>query len=139
MDPTKGQEAEPEAGPDCRETEELGVGTESGPSPTRPALNAAVGKVSLPGGSRSGTSRRYSLRVRFEERPEDPELGRLIESTIWVNTGHPAYLRAVASRSEGYHLALVGAMTLASLAVEPVRIHAFVTSFLARWGEASRR
>jgi len=119
--------------------EDPGAGTEPGPSPARPSLNAMVGKVSLPGGRRSRASTRYSLRVRFEERPEDPELGRLIESTIWVNTGHPAYLRATASRSEGYHLALAVAMTLASLAAEPERIHAFVTSFLARWGEASRR
>jgi len=137
--PAKRQEAEPEAGPDTKETEDPGAGTEPGPSPARPSLNAMVGKVSLPGGRRSRASTRYSLRVRFEERPEDPELGRLIESTIWVNTGHPAYLRATASRSEGYHLALAVAMTLASLAAEPERIHAFVTSFLARWGEASRR
>jgi hypothetical protein len=40
------------------------------------------------------------------------------------------------SRSEGYHIALAVALALAPLAVEPAYEHAFVTSFLDRWGEA---
>jgi hypothetical protein len=55
---------------------------------------------------------------------------------VWVNEAHPAYRRALASRSEGYHLALSVAMALAPLAVESHDVHAFVTAFLARWGEA---
>ena len=66
-------------------------------------------------------------------------MARLIESTVWVNEAHPAYRRAAASRSEGYHLALAVAMALAPLAVEPRDVHAFVTTFLARWGEALDR
>ena len=62
-----------------------------------------------------------------------------MESTVWVNEAHPAYRRAVASRSEGYHVALATAMTLALLAVEPAKEHAFVTEFLARWGAAIDR
>jgi hypothetical protein len=53
-----------------------------------------------------------------------------------VNRAHPAYRRAAASRSEGYHIALSVALALAPLAVEPAREHAFVTTFLSRWGEA---
>ena len=82
---------------------------------------------------------RFGLRIDFEERPESPELGRLVESTVWVNASHPAYLRAVASRSEGYHAALAVAMALAALAVEPARAQAFVTAFLAAWGGALGR
>jgi hypothetical protein len=114
------------------------AGGEEEPKADLPALTASVGRVPLPGRKRSDRAGRFGLRVRFEERPEEPELGRLVESTVWVNTAHPAYLRAVSSRSEGYHLALTVAMTLASLAVEPERAHAFVNSFLARWGEASK-
>ena len=66
----------------------------------------------------------------------DAELGRLVESTVWVNEAHPAYRRAAASRSEGYHIALAVAMALAPLAVEPVHEHHFVTAFLAQWGRA---
>jgi len=53
-----------------------------------------------------------------------------------VNDAHPAYRRAAASRSEGYHLALTVAMVLAPLAVEPREAYAFVNAFLARWGDA---
>jgi hypothetical protein len=55
---------------------------------------------------------------------------------VWVNEAHPAYRRAAASRSEGYHLALTVAMALAPLAVEPARVLEFVNAFLARWGES---
>ena len=80
-----------------------------------------------------------ALRVDFESRPDDPNLGRLLESTIWVNEAHPAYRRALASRSQGYHLALTVAMTLAPLAVEAGQVHEFVTAFLERWGTAAER
>ena len=42
---------------------------------------------------------RYGLMVQFESRPDDTELGRLVDSTIWINDAHPAYTRAAASRS----------------------------------------
>jgi hypothetical protein len=76
------------------------------------------------------------LAVQFEERPGDLELGRLVESTVFINRAHPAWQRAAASRSEGYHVALSVALALAPLAVEPAGEHAFVTTFLSRWGEA---
>jgi hypothetical protein len=79
---------------------------------------------------------RYGLRLDFESRPDDSELGRLVESTVWINEAHPAYRRAQASRSEGYHLALAVALALAPLAAEAADQRTFITSFLARWGES---
>jgi len=90
-----------------------------------------------PGGPRRPG--KYGLSIQFEQRPEDPELARFVESTVWVNEGHPAYRRAAASRSEGYHVALATAMALAPLAVDPAKEHAFVTAFLAAWGSALDR
>lgn len=87
-------------------------------------------------GSRRG---RYGLSIQFAARPDDTELARLIDTTVWVNEAHPAYRRAVASRSEGYHVALAVALALGPLAVEPAREHAFVTAFLASWGKALER
>ena len=78
---------------------------------------------------------RYGLDIQFEDRPDDVELGRLVDSTVWLNQAHPAYQRAVVSRSVGYHIALTVALSLAPLAVEPAHEHAFVTKFLSRWGE----
>jgi hypothetical protein len=54
---------------------------------------------------------------------------------VWVNEGHPAYRRAAASRSEGYHVAVA----LAPLAVDPAKEHGFVTAFLTSWGAAVDR
>ena len=79
---------------------------------------------------------RYGLLVQFESRPADAELGRLVDSTIWINDAHPAYARAVASRSLGYHTALAVALALAPLAVEARDEHTFITQFLAHWGSA---
>jgi len=90
-----------------------------------------------PGGSRRPV--RYGLSIRFEPRPDDPELARLVESTVWINETHPAYRRATTSRSEGYHVALAVAMALAPLAVESAGEHAFIIAFLASWGTALER
>jgi Histidine kinase-, DNA gyrase B-, and HSP90-like ATPase len=82
---------------------------------------------------------RYGLAIDFEDQRDRPELGRLVESTIWVNTAHPAYARAVASRAEGYHVALTVGLSLAPLAAEPGKSQEFLTEFLARWGDALGR
>lgn len=58
---------------------------------------------------------------------------------MWVNAAHPAYLRAVSSRSLGYHLALTVALALAPLAVAAREEHFFVIRFLTEWGNAHRR
>jgi hypothetical protein len=80
---------------------------------------------------------RFGLGIQFEDREDDQEIGRLVESTVWVNRAHPAYQRAVATRSVGYHIALSVGLALAPLAVEPAQEHVFLTAFLSCWGEAS--
>ena len=90
----------------------------------------------LPGGSGARRPAHYGLDIQFEDRPDDVDLGRLMESTVWVNRAHPAYRRALASRSIGYHIALSVAMSLAPLAVEAAEQNGFVNAFLSRWGEA---
>jgi hypothetical protein len=88
---------------------------------------------------RTRRTARYGLAIAFESRPDESELAHLVESTVWVNEAHPAYRRAIASRSEGYHIALAVALALATLAVDPAKEHAFITAFLARWGAAIDR
>jgi hypothetical protein len=110
---------------------------ESAP-PAQPET-AAPATVRLAAGPRTRRPARYGLSIQFEAHPGDAELARLVESTVWVNEDHPAYRRAVASRSEGYHVALSVALALAALAVDPAKEHAFITAFLARWGAAIER
>lgn len=93
---------------------------------------AAAGGLDTTAGRRRPA--RYGLLVQCESRPGESELGRLVDSTIWINDAHPAYTRAVGSRSLGYHTALTLALALAPLAVEPSQEHSFITQFLAQWG-----
>lgn len=95
------------------------------------------GSAQLPGRGRRKRPATLSLEIRFENRPDEVTLGRLIESTVFVNDAHPAYRRAVASRAEGYHIALSVAAALAPLTVEPAEAQHFISTFLARWGEAA--
>ena len=99
----------------------------------KPSNGAATTLPATGGGRRPA---HYGLDIQFDDRPDDPNLGRLIESTVWVNRAHPAYRRATASRSLGYHIALTVALALAPLAVEPAQHSQFVLAFLSRWGEA---
>ncbi len=115
-------------------------GPRAGPEPAgAPEVDRSASLAALPGPRRRRKAGRLSLAIRFESRPGDDQLGRLVESTVWVNDAHPAYRRAVASRSEGYHVALTVASALAPLAAEPTRTQEFVNAFLARWGEAGLR
>jgi hypothetical protein len=130
---------EPSSSGSRNETERSPSGSESATSP-EPIAASVRGESSahLPG---RGPRRpgRYGLSIQFEERPNDSELARLIESTVWINEGHPAYRRAAASRSEGYHIAVASALALAPLAVDPAKEHAFVAAFLESWGSSLTR
>jgi len=105
------------------------------PEPPQTAVPQERG-VLLPGKGGTRKPAHYGLDIQFEDRGEDLELGRLVESTVWVNRAHPAYRRALISHSIGYHIALAVALALAPLAVESANEHGFVTAFLSRWGEA---
>jgi hypothetical protein len=133
-------ECEPqEAGPDAGGEDHPSTSPAATNAPATPSLPPVTlpARSAVPGGPRRPT--RYGLSIDFEHRPDSPALGRLVESTVLVNTAHPACLRALASRSEGYHAALAVGMALAEVAVEPAGTQAFLTTFLARWGEAVGR
>ena len=117
------------APPVSRDPRRSGIrGVRSGEDPRRPPPRAP------------GTAgRRSSLSIQFVERGEDVELGAARRIHDLDQHAHPAYRRAVASRSEGYHVAVTAALALAPLAVEPAAEHAFVTAFLGSWGAALDR
>ncbi len=125
-----GASALPEAG--IGEPSPPGEIQQSGKEKDQPAQT----DIALPSTGGIRRPARYGLAIQFESRSEDAELARLVESTVWINEAHPAFRRAVASRSEGYHLALAVAMALGPLAVPPAEEHNFITAVLSRWGEA---
>ena len=108
------------------------------PAAAEPAARPPA-EVTPPGSGGPRRPARYGLSIQFEPRSDDPEMARLVETTVWINEAHPAYRRAAASRSEGYHIALATAMALAPLAVDAAKEHAFLTAFLAAWGAAIER
>jgi hypothetical protein len=114
---------------------------DSGPSPrdeTSPAPAAPEGLVDTVGRRRK-RSAHFSLTILEEECPGDPEMARLLETTVRVNILHPAFRRAETTRSLGYHRALCVAMALAPLAVEPAQARDFVSAFLGHWGNVVER
>jgi hypothetical protein len=129
------------AAPDAGEAPVATATAEAGEMPAAdgPETAANPGVSQLPSARGPKRPARYGLTIQFQTRVEDPELARLVDATVWVNDAHPAYRRAAASRSEGYHLALSVAMALAPLAAETAGQHDFVTAFLVRWGEAVER
>jgi hypothetical protein len=142
MSVLSGTETSEEAVPPPEATQEpdgiKALGEESQREPVS-EQDSTPGVSVVPGAKGRSRPGRYGLSIRFESREGDPDLGRLVESTVVINDMHPAYRRAVASRSEGYHIALAVALALARLAVAPAEEHEFVTAFLSRWGEALKR
>ncbi|MGH7794453.1 MAG: ATP-binding protein [Candidatus Binatia bacterium] len=108
----------------------------SQPSEAEPSNPSREAGTTLPATGGARRPAHYGLDIQFDDRPDELMLGRLIESTVWVNRAHPAYRRALASRSLGYHIALTVALSLAPLAVEAAQHSQFVLAFLSRWGEA---
>ena len=121
--------------PSASESESIDAASPPVEQPPRESRPPDVG-VATPEQRGPRRPTRLGLSIQFESRPDDVELGRLVETTIWVNDAHPAYRRASASRSEGYHIALAVGMALAKVAVDAAQEHEFVLEFLARWGEA---
>ena len=111
-------------------------GDERPPSSRPEPLGTLAPEVEPPSRRSARRPTRLGLTIQFDTRPDDTELARLVETTVWVNDAHPAHRRAAASRSEGYHIALSVAMALAALATEPAQERAFVTAFLAHWGDS---
>jgi len=130
--PAAGAEPAPDSTP---EPDTTGEPAAEAPEEGQPSLDE---RAPLDGGSAS-RPQRYRLAIEFEQREDLPDIGRLSQSTVFVNTAHAAYRRAVASRSEGYHVALSVAMALAPEVAEPSGARTFIAAFLESWGQALSR
>lgn len=124
--------------PDALAGTGLSLGAPPPAAPTEPDAPAQASDASGdgPAGVRLVRPQRYGLALQFEPRAGDPELARLIENTVYINTVHPAYVRAESTRSTGYHVAVAVALALAPLATGGTGVQQFLTVFLAQWGEA---
>jgi hypothetical protein len=104
----------------------------------RPVGQTPLPLASAPVEPADSRSARCRLTVQFESHPGVTEVGRLADSTIWINDAHPAFVRAAATRASGYHTALTVALAVAPHAA-PGGEPAFITQFLAQWGRTTPR
>lgn len=95
---------------------------EPGAEPTEPGLH------------HEGRRKRPGLMIGFEDVPDREDLSWLLENTIWVNKGHPAYHRAVESGSENYHIILSVAWVLSKYLEGEKSPQEFINRFLSLWG-----
>jgi len=93
--------------------------SENGGEPARPRDGKRIG----PG-----------LMIGYEDAPERGELGWLLENTVWINRGHPAYQKAVAGGHEQYHVVLTVAWVLLGHLDDRHSAQQFIGEFLFGWG-----
>lgn len=74
------------------------------------------------------------LMIGFEDNPDREDLGWSMESTIWINKGHPAYIRAIESKAENYHIVLSVAWVLSGHLEAEKSPQKFINRFLSSWG-----
>lgn len=87
-----------------------------------------------PGREHEGRRRRPGLMIGFEDLPERDDLGWLMENTIWINKGHPAYQRAMDSGAEKYHIVLSVSWVLSGYLEGEKSPQVFINRFLSSWG-----
>lgn len=91
-------------------------------------------KPSEPGKEHKGRRKSPGVTIRFEENGEDENLGRMVESTIWINTAHPAYRKASEEGYEGYHIVAAVALVLSVFVESGKSPQDFINRFLSAWG-----
>ena len=86
------------------------------------------------GREHEGARKRPGLMIGFEDNENREELGWLMESTIWINKGHPAYKKALNSEAENYHIVLSVAWVLSGYLEGEKSSQMFINRFLSSWG-----
>ena len=109
-----------------------GVDAARGELPGEPIEPDNVGNGT--GHEHKGRRKRPGLMLSFEDAPERDALGWLMENTIWVNEGHPAYRRIKDTEAENYHIVLSVSWVLSSYLQGEKSSQAFINRFLAGWG-----
>ena len=84
---------------------------------------------------REGHRKRPGLMLGFLEDPARSELGWLMDSTIWINKSHSAYVKAANTHSENYHIILCVAWVLSNFLETEKSPLAFLNEFLRIWGQ----
>lgn len=76
-----------------------------------------------------------TLSIDFEERTAKDALARMVESKIWINISHPAYIKAKEQGFEQYHILFCVGWTLSKFLEDERSPQEFINTFLASWGQ----
>lgn len=90
-------------------------------------------------GSGQGTRKEHGIKIGFEDGMDPRALGRLVEETVLVNTGHPAWQKAKYAGFTQYHILQTVAWVLSQFIEPDHPPQKFVSFFLAAWGRGDAR
>lgn len=76
--------------------------------------------------------------IVFEKARKDSALARMIENRIFINSSHPAYIKAQEKKQEPYHIVLCTALALSNFLEDNHSPQKFISDFLASWGRGDR-
>lgn len=79
-----------------------------------------------------------ALSIGFEERGEKEALARMVENKIWINSLHPAYLKAQKEGFEQYHILFSVGWVLSNFLEDNRSPQTFINNFLASWGKSEK-
>lgn len=122
---------------EARGEEEKGE-TESSSS-SREAAETKAGTLVAKKKAKKASHRAPALTIGFEEKGEAEPLARMMENQVWVNTLHPAYLKAKKEEAEGYHVLFCVAWVLSNFLETGSSPQDFINDFLSSWGRSEKR
>lgn len=90
----------------------------------------------IPGREHEGKKRKPGVMIAFGDDPQRLDLGWMVENTIWINKGHPAYIKNMESfRAERFHIIFAVSVILSSFLEEEKSPQVFIGKFLSNWGK----
>jgi len=90
-----------------------------------------------PKDTHEGKRRPLGLMIFPHESPDRNELGWLIGSNVYINTGHPAYKtykKTIKKTPDNYHFVVSIAWVLSGCLEAKKSPHKFINQFLSNWG-----
>lgn len=81
-----------------------------------------------------GHRRRPGLMIGYDHQPDRSEMGWLQDSTVWINTAHPAYRRIQESVTKDFYAVMIVAWVLSGYLEDEKSPLQFINRFMSVWG-----
>lgn len=114
-------------------TETLGITVETPKEETKKKRKEKRGKDVL-------SRKKPGLTLALEDLSDTPnDLGRMLEDVVSVNTLHPAWKKALATKQEEYHILVVVGLVLADFVAPEKHPLEFLAKFLSSWSRVESK